>query len=113
MALREVIDYRAEQLFRRSGVAEHAVLDAPRECRAHRRRRAEIRIGDPERDHVAPRVALPSHAPGAGPLDRLVEICFFGGFDSSSFSRLFGSFCCSWSCWYVSSSSLFMLSSTS
>ena len=38
-------------------------------------------------------VALPAHAPRAGPLDRLVEAYFFGGIDNSSFSRLFGSFC--------------------
>jgi hypothetical protein len=38
------------------------------------RRGAEIRVGDPQRDDVAPGVALPARAPGPAALDRRVEI---------------------------------------
>src|ERR1041384_6145399 len=58
----------------RGGVAEHAVLDAGGERVQHGRRRTEIAVGDPQRDDVASRVALPARAPGAGPLDRRVEV---------------------------------------
>src|SRR5205085_3026035 len=113
VAAREALDDRLAQLFRRGGVAEDAMLEARVHGREHRARRAKVRIGNPQRDDVAAGVAVPAQAPGAGALDGGVEIYFFWGFDSSSFSRL------SWSCsssgvaLYGSSSRRFMLSSTS
>ena len=67
----EVRDWRSSKAF---GPTEHAVLGAPRQRFEHGGRRAEIAVGDPERDHVAARVAFPARAPGAGALDRGIEI---------------------------------------
>jgi hypothetical protein len=65
---------RIAQRCRRRGVAQHAVSGSPGQCLQHRRGRAKVAVGDPERDHVAAGVAIPADAPGAGALDRRVEI---------------------------------------
>jgi hypothetical protein len=41
---------------------------------------SKVGIGDPERDDVAPRVAVPAQAPRIGALDRRVKV-YFVGFD--------------------------------
>ena len=94
VAAREALDDRLAQRFRRRRIAEDAMLDARGKRIEHRPWRAEIRIGDPQRDDVAAGVAVPAQAPGSGPVDRRVEIYFFCGVDSSSFSSS-SVFCCS------------------
>src|SRR5437588_7375339 len=113
VAAGEALDDRIAQLCRRSGIAEHAVRYARVHGRKHGAWRAEVAVGDPQRDDVAAGVALPAQAPGPGALDRRVEIYFFGGFDSSSFSRLSWFSSCGGDALNGSSSSRFMLSSTS
>src|SRR5205807_841812 len=67
-------DDRFAQLLRRGGVAEHAVLDPRLESFKHARWSAKVAVGDPQRNDVAPAIALPARAPGAGALERRVEI---------------------------------------
>src|SRR5205807_210233 len=121
-------DDRFAQLLRGVGVAENAVLDPLLKSFKHARWSAKVAVGDPQRNDVAPGIALPAGAPGAGALERRVEIephlaviakktghaarlqvvraAYFGVFSSSS------SFC---GCppFSGSSSRRFMLSSTS
>ena len=84
----EALDDRAAQLLGRQAVAEHAVAHARAERFQDRARRTEVGVGNPQRNDVTAGVAVPAQAPAAGALDRQVEIYFFWGFDSSSFSRL-------------------------
>ena len=70
----EALADRLGERGRRGGIAEHAMGDAGRKRVEHCRRRPEIAIGHPQRDDVASRVALPARAPGAGPVDRRIEI---------------------------------------
>src|SRR2546427_6854752 len=124
----QALDDRSAQLLRGGGVAENAVLDPLLESLKHARWSAKVAVGDPQRNHVAAGIALPAGAPGAGALERRVEIephppviakksrargpardrasAYFDVFSSSS------SFCC-WMPFSGSSSSRFMLSSTS
>src|SRR5467141_3330116 len=104
----QALDDGFAQLFRGGGVAENAVLDPLLESFKDARRSAKVAVGDPQRNDVAPGIALPPGAPGAGALERRVEIeaHLFGVFSSSS------SFCC-WIPFSGSSSRRFMLSSTS
>jgi len=71
---RETLADRLGQRRRRGGVAEDAMGDAGSERLEHHRWSPEIAVGDPQRDDVAPRIALPARAPGAGPLDRRIKI---------------------------------------
>src|SRR3989454_12608596 len=59
---------------RGGGVAENAVLDPLLESLKHARWSAKVAVGDPQRNHVAAGIALPAGAPGAGALERRVEI---------------------------------------
>src|SRR5207247_6163805 len=124
----QALDDGFAKLFRSGGVAENAVLYPLLKSFKDARRSAKVAVGDPQRNHVAPGIALPAGAPGAGALERRVEIephppviakksrargpargrasAYFGVFSSSS------SFCC-WMPFSGSSSSRFMLSSTS
>src|SRR4051812_2476641 len=94
IAPREALDDGAFQLVGRCAIAEYPVLYARGERVENRRRRAKIGVGDPERDDVAPGVAVPPQAAGSGTVDRGVEIHFFCGRDNSSFSSS-SSPCCS------------------
>src|SRR5882762_8166107 len=71
---RQALDNGFAQLFRGGGVAEHAVLDPLLKSFKHARWSAKVAVGDPQRNHVAPGIALPAGAPGAGALERRVEI---------------------------------------
>src|SRR6266850_7199419 len=71
---RQALDNGFAQLFRCGGVAEHAVLDPLLKSFKHARWSAKVAVGDPQRNHVAPGIALPASAPGAGALERRVEI---------------------------------------
>src|SRR5882762_10816899 len=124
----QALDDGFAQLFRGGGVAENAMLDPLLKSFKDARWSAKVAVGDPQRNDVAPGIALPAGAPGAGALERRVEIefhrllitkkaghearlqivrpAYFGVFSSSS------SFCC-WRPFSGSSSSRFMLSSTS
>src|SRR5207302_793176 len=67
-------DDRFAQLLRGVGVAENAVLDPRLESFKHARWSAKVAVGDPQRNDVAPAIALPAGAPGAGALELRVEI---------------------------------------
>src|SRR5438874_12167426 len=67
-------DDRFAQLLRGVGVAENAVLDPLLKSFKHARWSAKVAVGDPQRNDVAPGIALPAGAPGAGALERRVEI---------------------------------------
>src|SRR5438445_3066057 len=70
----QALDDRSAQLLRGGGVAENAVLDPLLESLEHARWSAKVAVGDPQRNHVAAGIALPAGAPGAGALERRVEI---------------------------------------
>src|SRR5437879_10510638 len=70
----QALDDRSAQLLRGAGVAENAVLDPLLKSFEHARWSAKVAVGDPQRNHVAPGIALPAGAPGAGALERRVEI---------------------------------------
>src|SRR6267378_6500201 len=70
----QALDDGFAQLFRGGGVAENAMLDPLFKSFKHARWSAKVAIGDPQRNHVAPGIALPPGAPGAGALERRVEI---------------------------------------
>src|SRR5437773_8365126 len=70
----QALDDGFAQLFRSAGVAENAVLYPLLKSFKDARRRAKVAVGDPQRNHVAPGIALPADDPGAGALERRVEI---------------------------------------
>src|SRR5207302_10417430 len=70
----QALDDRSAQLLRGVGVAENAVLDPLLKSIKHALWSAKVAVGDPQRNHVAPAIALPAGAPGAGALERRVEI---------------------------------------
>src|SRR4030081_2335500 len=70
----QALDDRFAQLLRGGGVAENTMLDPLFKSFKHARWSAKISVGDPQRNHVAPGVALPASAPGASALERRVEI---------------------------------------
>ena len=72
--LLHALDDRLAQDVGRRAVAEYPVRDARGKCFEHRRRRAKVGIGDPERYDIAPGVALPARGPGSAAVDRRVEI---------------------------------------
>src|SRR6266850_7077379 len=72
----QALDDGFAQLFRGGGVAENAVLDPLLESFKDARWSAKVAVGDPQRNDVAPGIALPPGAPGAGALERRVEIEF-------------------------------------
>src|SRR3989442_5228117 len=124
----QALDDGSAQLLRSAGVAEDAVLYPVLRSFKHARCGAKVAVGDPQRNHVAAGIALPGGAPGAGAMERRVEIeppppviakksrargpardrasAYFDVFSSSS------SFCCR-PPFSGSSSKRFMLSSTS
>src|SRR5207302_6513723 len=70
----QALDDRSAQFLRGGGIAEHAVLDPLPKSFKHARWSAKVAVGDPQRNDVAPAIALPAGAPGAGALERRVEI---------------------------------------
>src|SRR6266852_624059 len=72
----QALDDGFAQLFRGGGVAENAMLYPLLKSFKDARRSAKVAVGDPQRNHVAPGIALPAGAPGAGALERRVEIEF-------------------------------------
>src|SRR5206468_8880599 len=70
----QALDDGFAQLLRSAGVAENAVLYPLLESFKDARWSAKVAVGDPQRNHVAPGIALPAGAPGAGALERRVEI---------------------------------------
>src|SRR5947208_9571395 len=70
----QALDDGFAQLFRSAGVAENAMLHPLLKSFKDARRSAKVAVGDPQRNHVAPGIALPAGAPGAGALERRVEI---------------------------------------
>jgi hypothetical protein len=74
---RQPLDDRALQLFRRRAIAEDAVPDTRGERLEDGVRRAEIGIGDPQRDDVAAGVTVPAQAPCACAINRGIKIYFF------------------------------------
>src|SRR5882672_11724668 len=60
---RQALDNGFAQLFRGGGVAENAVLDPLLKSFKHARWSAKVAVGDPQRNHVAPGIALPARAP--------------------------------------------------
>src|SRR5712664_4097526 len=75
----QALDDGFAQLFRGDGVAENAMLDPVLKSFKDARWSAKVAVGDPQRDDVAPGIALPAGAPGAGALERRVEIEFHRG----------------------------------
>src|SRR2546430_15903726 len=69
----QALDDRFAQLLRSAGVAEDAVLYPLLKSFKDARWSAKVAVGDPQRNHVAPGIALPAGAPGAGALERRVE----------------------------------------
>src|SRR6267143_263120 len=72
----QALDDGFAQLFRGGGVAENAMLDPLLKSFKDARWSAKVAVGDPQRNDVAPGIALPAGAPGAGALERRVEIEF-------------------------------------
>src|SRR5436309_16052263 len=70
----QALDDGFAQLFRSAGGAENAVLYPLLKSFKDARWSAKVAVGDPQRNHVAPGIALPAGAPGAGALERRVEI---------------------------------------
>src|SRR5437870_3907971 len=70
----QALDDGFAQLFRSGGVAENAVLYPLLKSFKDARRSAKVAVGDPQWNHVAPGIALPAGAPGAGALERRVKI---------------------------------------
>src|SRR5437867_11779111 len=70
----QALDDGFGQLVRSAGVAENAVLYPLLKSFKDARCSAKVAVGDPQRNHVAPGIALPAGAPGAGALERRVEI---------------------------------------
>src|SRR5439155_5596958 len=70
----QALDDGSAQLFRSAGVAEDAVLNPRLKSFKDARWSAKVAVGDPQGNHVAPGIALPAGAPGAGALERRVEI---------------------------------------
>src|SRR6266699_5337591 len=70
----QALDDRSAQLLRGAGVAENAVLDPLLKSFKHARWSAKVAVGDPQRNHVAPGIAVPAHAPRPRALDRSIEI---------------------------------------
>src|SRR5947208_13652628 len=70
----QALDDGFAQLFRSAGVAENAVLNPRLKSFKDARWSAKVAVGDPQGNHVAPGIALPAGAPGAGALERRVEI---------------------------------------
>src|SRR2546422_5502197 len=70
----QALDDGFAQLFRSAGVAENAVLYPLLKSFKDARCSAKVAVGDPQRNHVAPGIAVPAGAPGAGALQRRVEI---------------------------------------
>src|SRR5258706_14585540 len=98
MGARRALENGAARPFGGWGIAEHAVAHALGERFEHRRWRAEVGVGDPQRDDVAPGVTVPAQAPAARALHRRIEIYFVavdcsssscgGAWEGSSPSRL-------------------------
>src|SRR5438094_10232208 len=70
----QALDDGSAQLSRSAGVAENAVLYPLLKSLKDARCSAKVAAGDPQRNHVAPGIAVPAGAPGAAPLQRRVEI---------------------------------------
>src|SRR3977135_3143413 len=70
----QALDDRFAQLLRGGGVAENAVLYPFLQSFKDARWSAKVAVGDPQRNDVAPGIALPTGAPRAGALERRVEI---------------------------------------
>src|SRR5882672_5254513 len=60
---RQALDDRSAQLLRGGGVAENAMLDPLLKSFKHARWSAKVAVGNPQRNHVAPGIALPARAP--------------------------------------------------
>jgi hypothetical protein len=74
MAAQHALHDRFRQRGRRGGVTEYAVRDARGQRLENCRRRAEVTVRHPKGDGVAPGVAFPARAPGAGSLYRGIEV---------------------------------------
>src|SRR5713101_4553572 len=70
----QALDDGFAQLLRGGGVAENAMLYLLLKSFKDARWSAKVAVGDPQRNHVAPGIALPAGAPGAGALERRFEI---------------------------------------
>src|SRR5216683_1640769 len=70
----QALDDGFAQLFRGGGVAENAMLDPLLKSLKDARWSAKVAVGDPQRNDVAPGIAVPAHAPRPRALDRSIEI---------------------------------------